>query len=182
MQFDEFQIVSSSHDDTILIWDFLNTDPDVPNMAIADNQQFDDQQNLPGPMQQEPPQDQEDDAHMENDDVDDHPMPVAGPANDDEDDDVQIFALENGQNIQDVPGGQFQHLLQQIHNGPHNNIPNNAHFQQQQQLRDQIQEQNQQLQLQQHIQDQIMEIGDNNDQPMDAEFNMEIINHQEMMP
>lgn len=24
MQFDEFQIVSSSHDDTILIWDFLN--------------------------------------------------------------------------------------------------------------------------------------------------------------
>ncbi len=24
LQFDEFQIVSSSHDDTILIWDFLN--------------------------------------------------------------------------------------------------------------------------------------------------------------
>ena len=24
LQFDEFQIISSSHDDTILIWDFLN--------------------------------------------------------------------------------------------------------------------------------------------------------------
>ena len=28
LQFDEFQIVSSSHDDTILIWDFLNVDAD----------------------------------------------------------------------------------------------------------------------------------------------------------
>lgn len=28
LQFDEFQIVSSSHDDTILIWDFLDTDED----------------------------------------------------------------------------------------------------------------------------------------------------------
>lgn len=27
LQFDEFQIVSSSHDDTILIWDFLNYTP-----------------------------------------------------------------------------------------------------------------------------------------------------------
>ena len=27
LQFDEFQIVSSSHDDTILIWDFLNCAP-----------------------------------------------------------------------------------------------------------------------------------------------------------
>lgn len=27
LQFDEFQIVSSSHDDTILIWDFLNVEP-----------------------------------------------------------------------------------------------------------------------------------------------------------
>ena len=27
LQFDEFQIVSSSHDDTILIWDFLNCTP-----------------------------------------------------------------------------------------------------------------------------------------------------------
>lgn len=27
LQFDDFQIVSSSHDDTILIWDFLDTDP-----------------------------------------------------------------------------------------------------------------------------------------------------------
>jgi len=26
LQFDEFQIVSSSHDDTILVWDFLNFD------------------------------------------------------------------------------------------------------------------------------------------------------------
>ena len=37
MQFDEFQIVSSSHDDTIIIWDFLNTGPDVPNMALGDD-------------------------------------------------------------------------------------------------------------------------------------------------
>lgn len=28
LQFDEFQIVSSSHDDTILIWDFLNYSQD----------------------------------------------------------------------------------------------------------------------------------------------------------
>lgn len=27
LQFDEFQIVSSSHDDTILIWDFLSQEP-----------------------------------------------------------------------------------------------------------------------------------------------------------
>lgn len=27
LQFDEFQIVSSSHDDTILIWDFLSYTP-----------------------------------------------------------------------------------------------------------------------------------------------------------
>ena len=27
LQFDEFQIVSSSHDDTILIWDFLSPEP-----------------------------------------------------------------------------------------------------------------------------------------------------------
>ncbi|MEQ2184754.1 hypothetical protein GOODEAATRI_011357, partial [Goodea atripinnis] len=27
LQFDEFQIISSSHDDTILIWDFLNVSP-----------------------------------------------------------------------------------------------------------------------------------------------------------
>ena len=28
LQFDDFQIVSSSHDDTILMWDFLNYSPD----------------------------------------------------------------------------------------------------------------------------------------------------------
>lgn len=27
LQFDDFQIVSSSHDDTILIWDFLDSNP-----------------------------------------------------------------------------------------------------------------------------------------------------------
>lgn len=27
LQFDEFKIVSSSHDDTILIWDFLGKEP-----------------------------------------------------------------------------------------------------------------------------------------------------------
>ena len=27
LQFDDFQIVSSSHDDTILIWDFLDATP-----------------------------------------------------------------------------------------------------------------------------------------------------------
>lgn len=31
LQFDEFQIISSSHDDTILIWDFLNVPPSAPN-------------------------------------------------------------------------------------------------------------------------------------------------------
>uniref|UniRef100_A0A8C5LRB0 F-box domain-containing protein n=1 Tax=Leptobrachium leishanense TaxID=445787 RepID=A0A8C5LRB0_9ANUR len=31
LQFDEFQIISSSHDDTILIWDFLNVQPSDPN-------------------------------------------------------------------------------------------------------------------------------------------------------
>ena len=31
LQFDEFQIVSSSHDDTILIWDFLSPEPPQPN-------------------------------------------------------------------------------------------------------------------------------------------------------
>ena len=30
LQFDDFQIVSSSHDDTILIWDFLDTVPPGP--------------------------------------------------------------------------------------------------------------------------------------------------------
>lgn len=30
LQFDEFQIVSSSHDDTILVWDFLNCAPAPP--------------------------------------------------------------------------------------------------------------------------------------------------------
>ena len=28
LQFDDFQIVSSSHDDTILMWDFLNYTPE----------------------------------------------------------------------------------------------------------------------------------------------------------
>ena len=32
LQFDDFQIVSSSHDDTILIWDFLS--PESPSTAI----------------------------------------------------------------------------------------------------------------------------------------------------
>ena len=32
LQFDEFEIISSAHDDTILIWDFLNatTEPTTP--------------------------------------------------------------------------------------------------------------------------------------------------------
>lgn len=34
LQFDEFQIVSSSHDDTILIWDFLNYN-DTNNSAAG---------------------------------------------------------------------------------------------------------------------------------------------------
>jgi len=34
LQFDEFQIVSSSHDDTILIWDFLNYN-DTSNSATG---------------------------------------------------------------------------------------------------------------------------------------------------
>lgn len=32
LQFDDFQIVSSSHDDTILIWDFLS--PDAPPKVL----------------------------------------------------------------------------------------------------------------------------------------------------
>lgn len=39
LQFDEFQIVSSSHDDTILIWDFLNCDPLESNAAEAPSSQ-----------------------------------------------------------------------------------------------------------------------------------------------
>lgn len=31
LQFDEFQIVSSSHDDTILIWDFLGPEIEMNN-------------------------------------------------------------------------------------------------------------------------------------------------------
>uniref|UniRef100_A0A2K6DFP5 F-box domain-containing protein n=1 Tax=Macaca nemestrina TaxID=9545 RepID=A0A2K6DFP5_MACNE len=31
LQFDEFQIISSSHDDTVLIWDFLNVPPSAQN-------------------------------------------------------------------------------------------------------------------------------------------------------
>lgn len=33
LQFDEFQIISSSHDDTILIWDFLDGQQDSLNTA-----------------------------------------------------------------------------------------------------------------------------------------------------
>ena len=35
LQFDEFQIVSSSHDDTILIWDFLNYKSNPPGPGPA---------------------------------------------------------------------------------------------------------------------------------------------------
>lgn len=35
LQFDDFQIVSSSHDDTILIWDFLNVENASSQPAIA---------------------------------------------------------------------------------------------------------------------------------------------------
>ena len=31
LQFDQFQIVSSSHDDTILIWDFLDAETEEEN-------------------------------------------------------------------------------------------------------------------------------------------------------
>lgn len=39
LQFDEFQIVSSSHDDTILIWDFLNsiTEPNGSSVSNVSN-------------------------------------------------------------------------------------------------------------------------------------------------
>ncbi len=33
LQFDEFQIVSSSHDDTILIWDFLSPESSVTSVT-----------------------------------------------------------------------------------------------------------------------------------------------------
>lgn len=35
LQFDEFQIVSSSHDDSILIWDFLNCHPPSATAAAG---------------------------------------------------------------------------------------------------------------------------------------------------
>ena len=36
LQFDEFQIVSSSHDDTIIIWDFLNVPtPEYPRLRLV---------------------------------------------------------------------------------------------------------------------------------------------------
>lgn len=37
LQFDEFQIVSSSHDDSILIWDFLNVDQPQPGSPLSQN-------------------------------------------------------------------------------------------------------------------------------------------------
>lgn len=47
MQFDEFQIVSSSHDDTILIWDFLNAGSNPLTLA---------QNGAPPPTPPMPPQ------------------------------------------------------------------------------------------------------------------------------
>ena len=38
LQFDDFQIVSSSHDDTILIWDFLDTDLPPSEMDVEQSQ------------------------------------------------------------------------------------------------------------------------------------------------
>lgn len=38
LQFDDFQIISSSHDDTILVWDFLDPVPPGP-MEIEQPQQ-----------------------------------------------------------------------------------------------------------------------------------------------
>ncbi len=39
LQFDEFEIISSAHDDTILIWDFLNatTDMAAPNTCTMES-------------------------------------------------------------------------------------------------------------------------------------------------
>jgi len=37
LQFDEFQIVSSSHDDTILIWDFLNVPSAQPDSSSSES-------------------------------------------------------------------------------------------------------------------------------------------------
>ena len=37
LQFDEFQIVSSSHDDTILIWDFLNVASAASDSSAEDS-------------------------------------------------------------------------------------------------------------------------------------------------
>lgn len=34
LQFDDFQIVSSSHDDTILIWDFLDAEGENPQAPV----------------------------------------------------------------------------------------------------------------------------------------------------
>jgi F-box and WD-40 domain protein 1/11 len=43
LQFDDFQIVSSSHDDTILIWDFLSSEspsPKVTTRRLGTNEVF----------------------------------------------------------------------------------------------------------------------------------------------
>lgn len=48
LQFDEFQIVSSSHDDTILIWDFLNYKA-PPASALGGSSSNQDQMAAPAP-------------------------------------------------------------------------------------------------------------------------------------
>lgn len=40
LQFDEFQIISSSHDDTILIWDFLNVPPNAQNESRSPSRTY----------------------------------------------------------------------------------------------------------------------------------------------
>lgn len=40
LQFDEFQIVSSSHDDTILIWDFLDSVPESKDNKSCNTSQM----------------------------------------------------------------------------------------------------------------------------------------------
>lgn len=58
LQFDEFQIVSSSHDDTILVWDFLNCAPgEDKSGAVATSSHHPPQQMSPDNVG-EPPSDE----------------------------------------------------------------------------------------------------------------------------
>ena len=98
LQFDEFQIVSSSHDDTILIWDFLNTGVDANNMVVDDgqanlNNNMVQQQNVPG--------------------ADHGGLPAAIPMNDDNH--IEMDGGENNFEMVDAADAQGIDVFRNIH-------------------------------------------------------------------